>query len=141
MNEAFSRNVKQGAPRGDQIGTACHLSPASETEMDDPGITFVPKKYHNGSPAHPQVHELPNVEAKVDAEGANTCTVSASQPLDHEPSEDQDRTSENQVVSGMRCPPQRSETPKGPGSRQAGTPITETELMRRRRLLDSHIFE
>jgi hypothetical protein len=113
--------------------------------MDDPGITFVPKKYQNGSPfLHHQVRELSAArEDEFDAEGTNARILSASQKLDHVMSEDQvfvDRSPENRVVSGMRSTPQLSETPKG-GSRQAGTPITETELMRRRRLLDSHIFE
>ena len=134
MNEAFSRNANRGAPQSDQIGTnlhAYHPSSLSETGMDDTGITFVPKKYQDGSPAHQQVHEF-------DAEGADTCILSASQALDRKLSEDQclvDKTLENRV------PAQQSETPKGSGSRQAGTPITETELMRRRRLLDSHIFK
>jgi hypothetical protein len=115
--------------------------------VDDPGITFAPKKYQSGSPPtrlDEQGPELSAREDEFDAEGASARILSASQKLDHESRKEHalPRTPESRVVGGtLRLTPQLAETPKGSGSRQAGTPITETEMMRRRRLLDSHIFE
>lgn len=75
-----------------------------------------------------QVSSVVAREEELDAENA---TISGSE----------EHAFVDKTVSGMRSTPQGYETPKGSSSRQGGTPITETELMRRRRLLDSHIFE
>jgi len=132
IDEAFSRKANEG----DQKGYAYQLSPSSETEMDDPGITFVPKKYQNGSPCmDDQGVDDGTKEEEFDAEGATARILSASQELDRKERVFADSLPRTPVV---RSTPQASETPKGS---QAGTPITETELMRRRRLLDYHIFE
>jgi hypothetical protein len=136
MDDAFSRNAKKGVRHTGTNGHAYRPSPSSETEMDEPGITFVPKKYQNGSTQDDQANAGRGDE--FDAEGATARILSASQDLDREERMLMDKT---RVIGGMHSTPQLTETPKGSGSRQAGTPITETELMRRRRLLDSHIFE
>lgn len=93
---------------------------------------FVPKKYQNGS-------ALPNDRAAncgKDQDAAIVPTLFGV--LDEEANEEYILAKKTR--SRTWSTPQ-SETPKGPGSRLAGTPITETEMMRRRRLLDSHIFE
>lgn len=131
IDEAFSRNAKQGVLQGDQIRTNGHghrPSPSHETELDDAGIIFVPKKYQNVLAVDNQVSSVVAREEELDAENA---TISGSE----------EHAFVDKTVSGMRSTPQGYETPKGSSSRQGGTPITETELMRRRRLLDSHIFE
>jgi len=131
IDAAFCRNVKQAAHEGASClkikrTTKTH-SPSSETETDDTGITFVPKKYQNGtSPTRRISGPGSNLDGS-DSEGANDRILIASQKLARDVVGNEGRRGD--------------ETPKGSGSRQAGTPITETELMRKRRLLDYHIFE
>ncbi|KAJ7594288.1 Alpha/Beta hydrolase protein [Mycena floridula] len=100
-------------PQG-SADTALNSWTSSETETDDSGITFVPKRHHERSSRESFDHDE-ELSAPADLP-ANSVNGSAPQP-------------------GI-------ETPKlGSGSRQIGQTITETELMRRRRLLDSHIFD
>lgn len=122
--------VKQSTPRPLDIATE---SSETETETDDTGITFVPKKYQNGP----------------SASGGSDETLSSSPKLptifDHPDAllnKDDDSGIESQDdESANRTPTLPSAAaPKFNTPRQGGTQITETELMRRRRLLDSHIF-
>jgi hypothetical protein len=143
IDQAFDRNADQGSTQADRFrtnGDACQPSPSGT----DAGITFVPKKYQGGSPpTRLDNQDLEMSQDGFDAEGATARMLSASQELEHESRKEHALpwTPEGRVVGGTRLTPQLAETPKGSGSRQAGTPITETEMMRRRRLLDSHIFE
>ncbi|KAJ7838698.1 Alpha/Beta hydrolase protein [Mycena leptocephala] len=86
----------------------------SETETDDSGITFVPRRrtsppesINGGGPGTTPTNRSPTETSGEDVEGGH-----------------------NRVVS-------ETDTKPRPG----GQTITETELMRRRRLLDAHIFE
>ncbi|GLB37599.1 putative hormone-sensitive lipase [Lyophyllum shimeji] len=151
--DAFARNSQKTGNHD----TGCTQprstgAPTSETETDDPGITFVPKKYQNGSsqaghdeattkpvavkaqtPSHPQ-------DSSDNSDGNNserTASPSLVSP------NDRDSGAPDHTNSPVRhSTPRPPDTPKANGPRQpAGTQITETELMRRRRLLDAHIFE
>jgi hypothetical protein len=111
--------------RRDSHGTRRRDSPArkpipqdsfstSETETDDSGITFVPRRrtsppesVNGGGPRTTPTNRSPTETSGEDVEGGH-----------------------NRVVS-------ETDTKPRPG----GQTITETELMRRRRLLDAHIFE
>ena len=101
----------------------------SETENDD-GITFVAKK--DRRPA----------TGSVDVENERTESPTINSPglsgadLDKAIS---DAEEENGGESDGRGFVEGGKT--APGSRQGGQTISEGELMRRRRLLDSHIFE
>lgn len=90
----------------------------SETETDDSGITFVPRRR---SP--PQSLNS----------GRRTPTDRSPTETSAEANTDLEVGGHNRVVSETDAAGQRS--------RPGGQTITETELMRRRRLLDSHIFE
>ncbi|KAJ7076323.1 Alpha/Beta hydrolase protein [Mycena belliarum] len=88
--------------------------PTSETETDDTGITFVPKR-------------------RSPPESLNG---GRRTPTDRSPTETGEADGEVPSV-----PTVASELDPGQRPRAAGQTITETELMRRRRLLDAHIFE
>ncbi|KAJ7703015.1 Alpha/Beta hydrolase protein [Mycena rosella] len=86
----------------------------SETETDDSGITFVPKRRSppeslNGGRRTPTDHS-PTEVGNTDVDVGHNRTVSEAD------------------AAGQRA-------------RAGGQTISETELMRRRRLLDAHIFE
>lgn len=82
----------------------------SETETDDTGITFVPKRA-SGSPPRRSLVEKAELSSSSDGTLCEDVKLNLG-------------------------------TPEKPGTpRQGGLTITESELMRRRRLLDSHIFE
>ncbi|KAJ7772533.1 Alpha/Beta hydrolase protein [Mycena maculata] len=93
---------------------------ASETETDDSGITFVPRRR---SPPE-SVRTSTSLSPPETTAGGDTETE-AGGPVEH-----------TRVVSGVV-----SETDTAGQRRPGGQTITETELMRRRRLLDAHIFE
>lgn len=91
----------------------------SETETDDTGITFVPRRQPEQVAMHRAITPIPE-----------------SPPISDTTLED-DRKEEAVGVVGTRVQtPEKSSTP-----RQTGQTISESELMRRRRLLDAHIFE
>ncbi|KAJ6587092.1 Alpha/Beta hydrolase protein [Mycena vulgaris] len=83
----------------------------SDTETDDSGITFVPKR--RSPPESVNGRRTPD---RLPTEAGDT----------------EAETGPNKVVS---------EADAGQRARPGGQTITETELMRRRRLLDAHIFE
>lgn len=97
-----------------------HASPlTSETETDDTGITFVPRR-QGASPPRAR---------RTSASGKDSSSGSEA-------------TVEDAVGADRKSPaPEqaRVQTPSTP--RQTGQTISESELMRRRRLLDSHIYE
>ncbi|KAG5648594.1 hypothetical protein DXG03_003205 [Asterophora parasitica] len=150
IDEAFARNSENHIPP-----TFLGALTSSETETDDPGITFIPKKYQsgNGSALGGHDEEARAIAKPVAVKGlaaihrddssdesdANVSDSTASPPLK--------ARDEYGLLNHLRetyTPTSNSSPhpPDTPRSRQAaGTPITETELMRRRRLLDAHIFE
>ncbi|KAJ6625455.1 hormone-sensitive lipase [Mycena sp. CBHHK59/15] len=89
---------------------------ASETETDDSGITFVPRKR---SPP-----QSVNGEARTPRTGSPTETAAAETDVD---------VGHTRVGS--------ADADAGHRARAGGQTITETELMRRRRLLNAQIFD
>ncbi|KAJ7091212.1 Alpha/Beta hydrolase protein [Mycena epipterygia] len=89
----------------------------SETETDDSGITFVPKR---------------RTSPPESLTGGRRTPTNRSPPGTAAGDSDVE-TGHSRVVSETDAAGQRS--------RPGGQTITETELMRRRRLLDAHIFE
>ncbi|KAG7446287.1 alpha/beta-hydrolase [Guyanagaster necrorhizus] len=111
----------------------------SETETDDTGITFVPKKYQGRlSPT-----SLPRDKKLVDETQSNgnggTSPPEADISSEGETLLDPDRDCMVMLglVDGYQSPANQ-DVQKSNGPRQTGQTISETELMRRRRLLDSH---
>ncbi|KAG6837502.1 hypothetical protein H0H93_008427 [Arthromyces matolae] len=148
IDEAFTRN---GENSNNQVNGVALSSPSpvttsSETETDDTGITFVPKKYQNGSPTRGSRERT--VRAPSGRPAISTQSKESSEDSDHS-----DRTAspirgeaERFILRETHTPASRSsphppDTPRSGQRGPAGTQISETELMRRRRLLDSHIFE
>ncbi|KAF8973116.1 Alpha/Beta hydrolase protein [Flammula alnicola] len=114
----------------------------SETETDDTGITFVPRRHQDGGTHRvvtpPAVHVSPP-PGKGDFSGSEATAVNDQQDLfgvDRKIIQVKAATPELAMLSGAGT---RTQTPSTP--RQAGQTISESELMRRRRLLDSHIFD
>ncbi|RDB25294.1 Hormone-sensitive lipase [Hypsizygus marmoreus] len=165
MDDAFERNSQRAAAHdhwhtgnGKAKDTTC-LPPSStvtssETETDDTGITFIPKRYQNGTSGFEDDLRKANVSKPVavrSSKGGSSDeseaqlsdrTVSPSlAPSEQEKHRDVLGLLEAEYSTVAQRSPQPPGTPKTGGPRQAGTQITETELMRRRRLLDSHIFE
>ncbi|KAF9482153.1 alpha/beta-hydrolase [Pholiota conissans] len=111
-------------PRGDRVQVQAPsvtegASPlTSETETDDTGITFVPRR-QTVSP--PRGRSVSSSRSKKTEAGTTTAVAAGG------------------TVGGDRKSPPRVQTPST--ARQTGQTISESELMRRRRLLDSHIFE
>jgi hypothetical protein len=124
----------------------------SETETDDSAITFVPKKLR--SPTHSTPNKYPN--------GAHNLQPPACDERQYSSSSDETIRVDNHEQNGPHHENSRtfrSETsppngdlgdakgthhgtpPPGWGAKSASQTISEIELMRRRRLLDSHIFD
>ncbi|KAF9469919.1 Alpha/Beta hydrolase protein [Collybia nuda] len=122
----------------------------SETEVEGSGITFVPKKYLDDSSSlgitgGTRTNDSPSPKSmvKVPIPDQHGCLVSSRDEnvrYNEGGCRIKSSTHEDEYLSVARTTPQPPGTPKSNSPRQGGTPITETELMRRRRLLDSHIF-
>ncbi|KAF8348323.1 Alpha/Beta hydrolase protein [Amanita rubescens] len=114
---------------------------ASETEAeveaeDEPGITFVTRKYQD---------ESRRMSFDMPVRGYHAMMLTSSGPDGTSfasTGSDKDRNKTERLENGdHRQQGPIPEVPKPATPRQAGQTISETELMRRRRLLDSHIFE
>lgn len=105
------------------------LASASEGEMDSP-ITFVPKKQTRREPAgEPSTTRVQTLHTRGDSSASGSETVVSS-------------ASDTHKVAGLVKGAAGSGTPEKTGTpRLAGQVITEEELMRRRRLLDSYILD
>ncbi|OJA18626.1 hypothetical protein AZE42_01772 [Rhizopogon vesiculosus] len=115
-----------GDAKEDVHGNDSSPSPfTSETETDDSGITFVPRKRFSMSQGSSPSSTPPINSRRGSSERAEM--MLQTQKMGHSRGETATTT------------PQSS-TPRG-GNGKMGQRITESELMRRRRLLDSHIFE
>lgn len=111
--------------------TVGHSPLTSETETDDSGITFVPKRYHDqsrrGSPEASPSGSGMFLSTKEDSSGSEATLVVNAIPWELQ----------SKTEHGTRTQtPDKASTP-----RLTGQTISETELMRRRRLLDAHIFD
>jgi hypothetical protein len=115
---------RRSSPSGSRLNSGGHTSPSpfsSETETDSSVITFVPKKLRSLS------HDK-----NSNAGGGTNNTrppVTDETPLEQGPP-----SGEPDGIENGGPPPLSWGT-------KTGQTISETELMRRRRLLDSHIFE
>jgi hypothetical protein len=114
---------------------------ASETEAeveaeDEPGITFVTRKYQD---------ESRRMSFDMPVRGYHAMMLTSSGPDGTSfasTGSDKDGNKTERLENGdHRQQGSIPEVPKPATPRQAGQTISETELMRRRRLLDSHIFE
>ncbi|KAG1731531.1 Alpha/Beta hydrolase protein [Suillus paluster] len=113
--DADAVNGKDGSP-----------SPfTSETETEDSGITFVARKRLTMTQGS-SVNSTPPMNSR---RGSGELTETVLQTL---------KTGQKQTETVTTTP--QSSTPRG-GNVKIGQRITESELMRRRRLLDAHIFE
>lgn len=93
----------------------------SETETDDSGITFVARK----RPSMTQ-ESSPGSTPPIHSRGSSEMMFQTQ------------RVGHSRAETATTTP--QSSTPRG-GNGKMGQRITESELMRRRRLLDAHIFE
>jgi acetyl esterase/lipase len=101
----------------------------SETETDDSGITFVARKRLTMTQGS-SVGSTPPISSRMDSGELGETLLQAQQLR---------RGDEKQIDTATSTTPQ-SGTPRG-GNGKIGQRITESELLRRRRLLDAHIFE
>lgn len=136
---------RHGSPYADYPARKPTSPFTSETETDDAGITFVPKKYQGRIPSTspPRDKKL----ALVHSDETLQCNGNgASSPPEGEISSegetlldpDRDCMIMLGLVDGYQLPANQ-DVQKTNGPRQTGQTISETELMRRRRLLDSHL--
>ena len=109
---------------------------SSETETDDSAITFVPKRFR--SPTHSTDRSGVVLESSVGEEHRQGS--SGSDKTLHEESPPQQDTSADEGVL-VDAKGQHRAGWGTPAGKTAGQTISETELMRRRRLLDAHIFD
>lgn len=108
--EAKERNAERAQPPlAPKMQVTSPLT--SETETDDTGITFVPRRQLEQGTMHRVITPIPESPPRSDSMLEETAEA-------------------------------RVQTPEKPSTpRQTGQTISESELMRRRRLLDAHIFE
>ncbi|KAJ3791087.1 Alpha/Beta hydrolase protein [Lentinula aff. detonsa] len=104
----------------------------SETENDDSGITFMAKKDKRTSS-----NDMGMID--IGSERTDSTKVDPTRPA--EANTKTDAEEEKTAERDDEVEPSNVEGIKASSSRQGGQIISESELMRRRRLLDSHIFE
>lgn len=92
----------------------------SETETDDPGLSFVPRKYRTPSTSLSEDTHRIQSESSDTLRGSEAHTSKLSTDID-----------DHNALT----------TTKGKSTKQTGHIITEEELMNRRRMLDAHIFD
>lgn len=159
MDDAFSRFLEPGHQRSpsnkpstlpnsrQNSGPAVQKSKpqpspyTTETETDDGGITFVPKRYQKTSPTS-------SGDDKAGSTARNSPTsdgVAHVQPTESSETGQHDSDPDYSLgvmlglIDGYEVPSNQADGQKPSGPRQTGITISETELMRRRRLLDSHL--
>lgn len=144
--ETARRPSSNGRPRPSFNATSSKVAASpfdtSETETDDSAITFVPKRFR--SPTHSSADRSgllgqPEALAGDHRQGSSgsdkTLHDDTGLPVAASPSEAEDASDAVDAKGQHRA---GWGTPAG---KKAGETITETELMRRRRLLDAHIFD
>ncbi|KAL1728818.1 Alpha/Beta hydrolase protein [Schizophyllum commune] len=145
MDETFVHHTMQNSSGPSERDGAPALS-ASETETDtDSTITFVPKKYANSrtysisSDSKPRVSSparaSPPRPARINGDGEHPSPPTLPHQGSYHPDLQMDfyGVLSDDTDGGY-------DTPEGAKTRPTGQTITESELLRRRRLLDSHIF-
>ena len=116
------------------------LASASETEAEDEqGITFVAKKYQDEPRKLSFNMPIRGHQAVLTAPEPNGTSFDESAGLGKDGKKAE--RSENGDPRQAKQEGHILEVSKPATPRQAGQTISETELMRRRRLLDSHIFD
>ncbi|KAH0588932.1 Hormone-sensitive lipase [Termitomyces sp. J132] len=146
IDGAFVKNAEKFNNRDKDLAL---LDPpaSSETETDET-ITFIPRKYQSESfpvneprdksiAANGGQSTAGHQEESSDESDMHQGDCAASLTRD-----ERDHSIVNEThTPGSRSTPHPPDTPRSRQRALAGTQISETELMRRRRLLDSHIFE
>jgi len=117
-------STENGDADGNWKVDASPFTSSTETETDDSGITFIPRK--RGGSGTPVIQSRRSSDERRDVTEMKQGYSSPSL-LSHD------------VAAAQRDRESATSTPRGNG--KTGQRITETELMRRRRLLDAHIFD
>lgn len=134
-----------------EYGSTNPRSPlASETETDDPGIMFAPKRYHErlrsdgtagaGERAGRNTAQAAAPGISNEASSGSDTTLTEGEQKTESPAKN-DGAAATVVLGEVAVVEATPDAQKPTGQRQTGQTISETELMRRRRLLDSHIFD
>ncbi|KAG6903100.1 hypothetical protein C0995_006287 [Termitomyces sp. Mi166 len=140
IDEAFAKNAEK-LNNHDKHFALLNPPASSETETDDTGITFIPKKYQNGSSPIKEPREMSTKTLAVNGRSSSDESDTNQSDRTASPTRDERDHSIVRETHVSRSTPHPPDTPKSGQRGAAGTQISETELMRRRRLLDSHIFE
>lgn len=147
----FSKSPQNGSAAITKANPVPSSPFTSETETDDT-ITFVPKKYQGhlrrvsesleGVAARSATETVNASSLRTDSSGSETLREDVDKS-NVDPSRDALRAPIDNKYELSPSPPSDTSQIGSPGkhARQTGQTISETELMRRRRLLDSHIFE
>jgi hypothetical protein len=154
VDEADSSKGKRTEPGPDGATSqrSNSLSPieTSETETDDSAITFVAKRFSRSlekdrkdvQPPTPASTTLVDTDKRNNSSDSDGTLRGDVEAVLTPPDGQQAPPDLKDVIHSLReGSPPRAATPKTGGPGKTGQTITETELMRRRRLLDSHIFE
>lgn len=122
----------------------------SETETDDSAITFIPKKLRSLSHSSPDKNSIVGAPQPQGSSWSDETLRDDDHQQNHH-DEQKSRTCSPGSKNREGLLPADGDIGDGKGSHRgtpppgwtktAGQTISETELMRRRRLLDSHIFE
>jgi hypothetical protein len=123
----------------------------SETETDDSAITFVPKRLRSLSHSSPDKNAIVGGTNAPQPQGSSWSDETLRDDTHHDDSsKHKSRTSSSGSKDGEVLlsygdmgdgKGSHRGTPPPGWTKTAGQTISETELMRRRRLLDSHIFD
>jgi len=123
----------------------------SETETDDSAITFVPKRLRSLSHSSHDKNAIVGGTNAPQPQGSSWSDETLRDDINHDDSSKQkSRTSSSGSKDGEvllsygdmgDVKGSHRGTPPPGWTKTAGQTISETELMRRRRLLDSHIFD
>ena len=117
-------STENGGADGNWKVDASPFTSSTETETDDSGITFIARK--RGGSGTPVIQSRRSSDERRDVTEMKQGYSSPSL-LSHD------------VAAAQRDRESATSTPRSNG--KTGQRITETELMRRRRLLDAHIFD
>lgn len=124
---SYAASTENGNAGGSGKVDASPFESSTETETDDSGITFIARK--RGGSGTPVIQSRRSSDERHDViemkQGYSLPSLSSEQ---------------SDVAAAQRERESATGTPRA-GNGKTGQRITETELMRRRRLLDAHIFE
>jgi hypothetical protein len=130
--KGYTARPKRGSPPAPKRELVVASPLPSETETDDP-LTFVSKKLRDSAR---------NPRKSTGSSGSETTLRNESNEAVKAPIPLINGIQEIKKTQPVVASPPRVGTPgRGVPGTKAGQTISETELMRRRRLLDSHVFE